>query len=263
MEPSPHDPISTLHPPFPLPALLPRSHTPPPPPLADLGQQAVATLRAETGGDLLFGQLDVTDAASVAAFAAWAEKELGHVDALVNNAGIAFKGDTWGASEAKATVDTNYRGTRAVTEALLPLIGRGGRVVNVCSRAGTSRLVAGSPGLAARWAAVASAADVDALVAEFEAAVADGSWQAKGWPKSMYGVSKLAEAAYTRVLAGEVGDKGITVAACCPGWVCTDMSSHKGPLSVDQGADTPAWLASDAPASVAGGFWAERKRIEY
>lgn len=31
---------------------------------------------------------------------------------------------------------------------------------------------------------------------------------------------------------------------CCPGWVATDMSSYKGPLTIEQGAETPVWLAT-------------------
>jgi hypothetical protein len=31
---------------------------------------------------------------------------------------------------------------------------------------------------------------------------------------------------------------------CCPGYVGTDMTSHKGPLTIDEGAATPVWLAT-------------------
>ena len=39
----------------------------------------------------------------------------------------------------------------------------------------------------------------------------------EGWPSSMYGMSKLAEAAYTRVLARELEPRHIMVNALCPG----------------------------------------------
>ena len=42
-------------------------------------------------------------------------------DVLVNNAGFAFKGSAFGATEARTTIGTNYEGTRRLTEALLPL----------------------------------------------------------------------------------------------------------------------------------------------
>ncbi len=40
-----------------------------------------------------------------------------------------------------------------------------------------------------------------------------------GWPQSMYGVSKLCEATYTRVLAEQLRQRNISVNACCPGCV--------------------------------------------
>lgn len=56
-------------------------------------------------------------------------------------AGIAYKGNTFGAHEARVTLDTNFIGTRAVCEALTPLMTKGGRVVNVCSMAGKQRII--------------------------------------------------------------------------------------------------------------------------
>jgi NAD(P)-dependent dehydrogenase (short-subunit alcohol dehydrogenase family) len=49
-----------------------------------------------------------------------------------------------------------------------------------------------------------------------------------------------------------------------PGWVSTKMSKYAAPLTVAQGADTPAWLAvSDDPAAlVTGTFFQDRKAIE-
>ena len=39
----------------------------------------------------------------------------------------------------------------------------------------------------------------------------------QGWPGSMYGVSKLCEATYTRVLAQQFKERGVAAYACCPG----------------------------------------------
>ncbi|VDI43418.1 carbonyl reductase 1 [Mytilus galloprovincialis] len=35
----------------------------------------------------------------------------------------------------------------------------------------------------------------------------------------------------------------IIINACCPGFVQTDMSSHKGPKTIQEGAVTPVYLA--------------------
>lgn len=48
------------------------------------------------------------------------------------NAGLAFKGNAFGAEEAQQTLDVNFFGTRRATEALLPLMSDEGRIVNVC-----------------------------------------------------------------------------------------------------------------------------------
>ena len=46
--------------------------------------------------------------------------------------GLAFKGNVFGADEAAQTMAVNYYGTRAVCEAVLPLMQSGSRIVNVC-----------------------------------------------------------------------------------------------------------------------------------
>ena len=63
-----------------------------------------------------------------------------------------------------------------------------------------------------------------------------------GWPA--YRVSKTSLNALTRVLADELRGTGILVNSACPGWVRTDMGGKEAPLSVEQGADTPVWLAT-------------------
>ena len=47
-------------------------------------------------------------------------------------AGIAFKGNAFGAEEAATTLATNFAGTRAVCERVLPLMPEHSRIVNVC-----------------------------------------------------------------------------------------------------------------------------------
>jgi len=210
--------------------------------------------------------VDITSAADVAALAAHVERSGRPVRMLVNNAGFAYKGGAWGADEAEATMDVNYRGTRRVSEAILPLLGADARVVNVCSRAGALR---GGSGFVARVNAIADAgseADLDAFAAEFVAAVRDDTYAGKGFAPSMYGVSKLCESTYTRILARRLREArpGALVAAMCPGWCATDMSSWQGPRSAAQGADTAAWLCVAPAAGLeTGRFWADREQIGF
>ena len=44
-----------------------------------------------------------------------------------------------------------------------------------------------------------------------------GRLEGSGWPSSMYGVSKVCEATYSRLLADELRPRTIAVNACCPG----------------------------------------------
>jgi preprotein translocase subunit SecY len=199
----------------------------------------------------------VADAVGQAPFA-------GHVHLLVNNASIAYKGDAWGGAEAATTVRTNYFGTKAVTDLLLPCLAPPARIVTVASRSGAAARRGMGADVGARFDAAATVADVDALAADFCAAVADGSWQAKGWPRSMYGVSKLCQIAWTRVLNDDLkrGGRDIVATACCPGSVATAMSSYRGSKTPAEGADTPVWLATEAAGGEVGGrFFGERTEI--
>lgn len=74
-------------------------------------------------------ELDISAPASIARFAsAFAIAHGDRLDVLVNNAAIAFKGDdpTPFGGQSRPTIDTNYRGTVGLTEALLPYLKRGG-----------------------------------------------------------------------------------------------------------------------------------------
>lgn len=98
----------------------------------------------------------------------------------------------------------------------------------------------------------------------FLEAIKQGRHQQEGWPSSMYGMSKAVEAAYTRVLAEELQEKGVMVNACCPGWCATDMTSWGGTKSAAEGADTPVWLALLPPSQfVTGGFFRERGHEDF
>jgi NAD(P)-dependent dehydrogenase (short-subunit alcohol dehydrogenase family) len=114
------------------------------------GEEAAESL----GGDVHAVTLDVTDQATVREVAKQVEERFGHLDVLVNNAGITGSGQVSPADahdQVPSTVDldmvrevfeTNVFGVIAVTNAMLPLLRRSPapRIVNVSSHAASLAL---------------------------------------------------------------------------------------------------------------------------
>jgi NAD(P)-dependent dehydrogenase (short-subunit alcohol dehydrogenase family) len=78
-----------------------------------------------------------------------------------------------------------------------------------------------------------------------------------------YRVSKTALNALTRILTAELEGENVLVNSCCPGWVRTEMGGASAPRAVEQGADTPVWLATLPDDGPRGGFFRDRKPIRW
>ncbi len=220
------------------------------------GQSAAAT-RA-----LPLQRLDVSDASDIAAMAAYLRREHGGLDVLINNAGVSLSG--FNAQVARRTLDVNFVGTLRLTDALLPLLRPGARVVMISS--GMGELACLRPSLRAAFAEDALSRDaLLALADRFVADVAAGRHRHSGWPQNAYSVSKVAMNAYVRLLARELASdpRGIQINAVCPGWVRTDMGGSDAPLSAEEGAQTPLWLATQPLGGPSGGFFRCQRRIPW
>jgi NAD(P)-dependent dehydrogenase (short-subunit alcohol dehydrogenase family) len=152
------------------------------------------------------------------------------VDVLINNAGIIIHGDRQlvknDISILDQTIRTNSYGPLIVTKAFLPFIETPGRIIMISSSGG---VLNGNVG---------------------------------GWSPA-YCVSKTLLNAITKQLAHELEGKNISVNAVCPGWVRTDMGGMGATRSVEKGAETPVWLASEAPQQLTGMFLRDKKVISW
>ena len=175
------------------------------------GRQAEKVLRDE-GIAVRFVAIDLSDSASLRVAAADIEANEGRIDILVNNAGIAIQGDglpgTTDLDVVRRTFETNFFGTVAVTQALLPLVkkSRAGRIVNVSSGLGSIALNA------------------------------DPNWDYAAVKLIGYNGSKAALNMFTVLLAAELKDTGIKVNAVNPGYTATDLNGNSGHQSIEEGA---------------------------
>lgn len=230
--------------------------------LRDLGYDVILTARDEKSGSaaakklgVAFAPLDVGDAGDIAALARGLYRDGRSVDVLVNSAGVSLSG--FDESVVRETVGINFFGALHVTEALLPLVPDGSAIVMVAS--GMAELHAYSPAIRARFADPELTRDeLVALVTEFVDAGATGTYAEAGWPANAYRVSKAGLVGLARVLARDLAPRGIRVVAACPGWVRTRMGGRSAPSSVEEGADTIVWAATD-PAAASGGFYRARR----
>ena len=182
----------------------------------EIGQQAAAI------------ELDVSSDASVARAFQRIETEYGHLDCLVNNAGVDYDTDQRAYSadlnRVRTGFATNLFGAWAMVLAAVPLLRKSPhpRVVNVSSGSGSMHdMSGGTPG---------------------------------------YGVAKAALNALTLKLADELLRDRFLVNAVCPGWVATDMGGGGRPIP--EGARGVVWAATLPDDGPTGGFFRDGRRLE-
>ncbi|ASR36257.1 3-alpha-hydroxysteroid dehydrogenase [Prauserella marina] len=206
---------------------------------------AEAALFTELGADTVLTDVDDADGEAVAAklghratylshdtasAAGWARVvetvagRYGRIDILVNNAGVYWKNDLadWPEADLRALLDINLVGPVLGMKAVVPVMSRGGSIVNVASISGMRGHAGALPYAASKW--------------------------------GLRGASRSA--------AREFAPLGIRVNCVCPGAVDTPMVdaanldlSHlpiPRPASPEEIAVTVAFLASDASAYTTG-----------
>ncbi|CAN6228991.1 unnamed protein product [Urochloa humidicola] len=250
------------------------------------GAAAVEKLKDEAGlTNVIFHQLEVTDAQSIARLAGFLKERFGKLDILVNNAAIGgvqslpiqdlseekFRGmDARQRAEwmwkhcretsdaAKAGIQTNYYGTKNVTQALLPLLqaSSDGRIVNVSSDFGLlSHFRDEELKQELNDIEKLTTERLDEVVAMFLKDFEAGEVEARGWPMyfSAYKVAKAAMNAYSRVLARRHPELRVNCAH--PGYVKTDMTRHSGLLTPKEGAGNVVKVALLPEGGPTGAFF--------
>lgn len=211
------------------------------------GEAAATALRA-AGGDVHAVTLDVTDPTTIQAAAMQIEERFGHLDVLINNAGITGSGQvspqdaydqipsTVDLAMVRSVFETNVFGVIAVINAMLPLLRRSPapRIVNVSSHASSLTLTSDPDG-------------------PFAALL----------PSAAYSPSKSALTALTVQYANELRKDGILVNAVAPGFVDTDSNDHTGFLTVAQGAAVLVRLATLGPDGPTAAFVSEEGPVPW
>lgn len=196
----------------------------------EAGNKACRLLK-DAGASVRFVELDVTSPESVQAAAEVVASHTRRLDVLVNNAGICEDPDRSIMDVTpdifNRTLQTNTLGPLMLTQKLWPLLAKSkaARVINVSSGLGSL------------------------------------SDMSSGYPS--YRMSKAALNALTRILAAELASKNVAVNSVSPGWVRTDMGGPGAPSSIQEGADTIVWLATEAPQSLTGQFIGDRKPMAW
>lgn len=213
------------------------------------GKQAVQNLLKavpDAESRVKIEQLDVSDSKSIDSFVSNLSKNIGKVDALINNAGFAYKGDAFGEQVVRETFQTNFYGTIELTDKMLEHINDNGKIITVGSSAGKLRVLKSDKLKEAFADPTLTRSKLFGLAKDFYEAVKDNTWEEKGYPKAGYAMSKLHINLYsTKILPwqDEVVKRNIQVYGLCPGWCRTDMAGDKATKSAAEGAETPAYLA--------------------
>ena len=197
------------------------------------GIKSVEKLKAK-GYDVVFKQCDFESVSEIDSLGASLASEYNHLDILINNAGVSIEPldttiETLDISLFDKTMAVNLRGTLWTISRLLPLLKKSpqARIINISS--GLAQL--SSP---------------------------------KTGPQISYSISKTAVNGLTWTFAHHLKNTNVSIFCTDPGWVKTDMGGPEAWLDIEQGIDTPIWLATEDISKLQSGlFYRERKVLPW
>ncbi|XP_018654147.1 putative carbonyl reductase [Schistosoma mansoni] len=143
-------------------------------------------------------------------------------------------------------MNTNFTSTVDFTEEFIPLLAENARVVNMSATLSLFMLKKLSSDLYEKFVGPMNLSELKKLMVEFVRSAENGTYSEKGWPSNAYGVSKMGLTKASFIFGEMLKDdpRGIVINSCCPGFVDTDMTDHKGVKTTGEGADTPFYLAT-------------------
>lgn len=223
----------------------------------DTATEALADLLREHGPRVTVGEMDLADQASVAAYAEEVVSRGGHLDLVINSAGIMATAEAHVGPGWELQLATNHLGHYALVNRLWPLLsadlgGRGSRVVSVSS--------GGHQFGGIRWDDLDFARD--------------------GYDKWLaYGQSKSANVLFAVELDRLGAQHGVRAFALHPGAILTPLGRHLQPADIEQlmvygaedgdgplmpafkspeaGAATAVWAATSPQLAGLGGLYLE------
>jgi NAD(P)-dependent dehydrogenase (short-subunit alcohol dehydrogenase family) len=196
---------------------------------ANKGAAVVQELNSGSANPVFhFQKLDVMNPGDIDKVYEFVEKEFGHLDVLVNNAGIiSSERDSTRVTRAEiqTILDTNFFGPFQLSQRLIPLLEKGtdARIINVSSGMGALE------GMQSGYAA--------------------------------YRFSKTALNSLTTAMAADLRLRGIKVMAVDPGWVHTDMGGANAPRTPSKGAASILWPVLNN--AVSGKFYRDGEAIPW
>ncbi|KAF8704011.1 hypothetical protein HU200_031495 [Digitaria exilis] len=213
--------------------------------LASAGITVVLTARDETRGaaavekireaglsDIIFHQLEITDAPSIARLAEFLKARFGKLDILVNNAAVGAVEYGQDPADSSPTREEKLINNEELKQEL-----------NDVEKLTEERLDE----------------VLDTFLSDFKA----GEVEARGWPKyfSAYKVSKVTMNAYTRILARMHPELRVNCAH--PGYVSTDMTIQSGILTPEEGGSRVVRVALLPEGGITGAFFADGEEASF
>jgi NAD(P)-dependent dehydrogenase (short-subunit alcohol dehydrogenase family) len=201
--------------------------------------EATLAEAGHTSGSLEFLTADLSSQAQIHALTAEFKRKYDRLHVLVNNAGALFTSYRESADSIEMTFALNHLAYFLLTHLLLDTITASApaRIINVASDAHEgSEINFDDLGYRRRYS---------------------------GW--TAYGASKLANILFSYELARRLDGTGVTVNAVHPGFVNTNFQraaglDMRGPLTPEEGADTPIWLATSPEVEGVTGKYFVRRR---